>query len=275
MAILHTPRRVSVSTWALHPLIGTCAPGRPGDTTTSIMAAQPGTIDLLDVPALLNEHGFRTMELCHFHVPTTSDVYLKTLGSAIEDSGVELWSTLIDDGDINDPEFGERDCQWIEMWLDRAAALGSKCARVIAGKQAPTEENVARSIANLTRLADYAQKRGIQVLAENWFSTFSSPEIVSIALESLGGKVGLCFDFGNWGGETKYPDLAAIAEFADSCHAKCNFCDGKPDVRDYETCLQITRETDFSGPYTLVYGEPGSVWESLNVQRDLVVPFLA
>lgn len=274
MAILRTPKRLSVSTWALHPLVGTCAPGRPGNPETSIMASHEGSIDLLDVPAALADHDYRTMELCHFHIPNTDAKYLAKLRHAIESAGVELWSTLIDDGDINDSEHGDRDRAWIEGWIDHASALGSRCVRVVPGKQPPTADNIKRTTEQLAWLSDYARERGVQVLAENWFATFSTPHVVAEVLEALNGKVGLCFDFGNWGGDTKYTDLGAIARFADSCHAKCHFEKGVPDAQDFEKCLNITHDAGFSGPYTLVHGEPGRVWESLETQRQLVAPFL-
>lgn len=273
---VRTKRRVSVSTWALHPLIGTVAPGRPGDENARLMTAgtPANPLDLLDVPAQLAAREYRTMELCHFHVPTRDEPYLAELRAALEASGVELWSLLIDDGDINHPTYGDRDRAWILGWIDAAAALGARCVRIVGGKQEPTPETLARSREQLIGLVMEAYLRGIHLLTENWFATLSRPEYVQEIIESAQGSIGLCLDFGNWGGPTKYADLAQIAPLASSCHAKCNFQNGVPDVDDFERCLGLTRETDFSGPYTLVYGEPGSVWESLDTQRKLVQPFL-
>ena len=86
-----------------------------------MMSSNPGTLDLLDVPVALQEHGFSTMELCHFHVPTRDPAYLESLRAKREAAGVELWSLLIDDGDINHPEQGDRDRAWVLGWIDTAA----------------------------------------------------------------------------------------------------------------------------------------------------------
>ena len=271
---LQTPRRVSVSTWALHPLIGTCAPGRPGNPDASMMSSQTGTLDLLDVPAALAAQGYKTMELCHFHVPSRAPEYLAQFKAAREAAGVELWSVLIDDGDINDPENGDRDRNWALGWIDDAHALGSRCVRVIGGKQPATPENLRRSHDQLKKLAVDAYLREIRVLTENWFATLSTPANVEEVFDGLSGAVGLTLDFGNWGGANKYSDLAAIAEHAEGCHAKCDYADGKPNADDFRRCLDLTREADFSGPYTLVYGEPGRVWETLDEQRRLVTPYV-
>ena len=119
--MIQTPLRLSVSTWALHELIGTVTPGRPGDLEGRLMPARDNaSLDLLHVPRELAKRGIKTMELCHFHLPDTSSCYLEEWASAREEAGVALWSLLIDDGDLNHPEFGDRDRDWIIAWLDRA-----------------------------------------------------------------------------------------------------------------------------------------------------------
>lgn len=264
----------SVSTWSLHSLLGTCAVGRPGDSEARLMESQPGEMDLLDVPEELAKHGFTTMELCHFHIPRTDAKYLATLRKAIEDHGIELWSLLIDDGDITHPETGDRDRQWIAEWIDRASALGARCVRVIGGRQPASAEVLATATEQLGKLAAYASERGVRVLTENWMETFATPAALTQVLDELQHEVGLCFDFGNWSGPRKYNNLAEIAPYANSCHAKCQYTDGTPDAEDFRRCLDITREANFHGPYTLVHGEPGRVWESLAEQRDLLTPYL-
>lgn len=234
----------------------------------------PGELDLLSVPEELAKHGFTTMELCHFHLPRTDAEYLAALRKAIEGSGIELWSLLIDDGDITHPEHGERDRQWIVGWIDHAAALGARCVRVIGGRQPATAETLALAVEQLGKLSAYGSERGVRVLTENWMETFSSPKTLMPVLDELRQEVGLCFDFGNWSGPEKYEHLTDIAPYANSCHAKCQYVDGVPDAEDFRRCLDITREARFHGPYTLVHGEPGRVWETLAEQRDLLAPYL-
>ena len=271
---LKTPLRASVSTWALHPLLGTVAPGRPGQPDARLMATREGSLDLLDVPEQLAAHGFHTMELCHFHLPETSAGYLEELKGRLEAHGIELWSLLIDDGDISDPAHGDRDHDWVAEWIDRASLLGARCARVIAGKQLPTDEALARSVVQLRALSLEGYVRGVRILTENWYDLLSAPEHVAFVMEGCGGAVGLNFDFGNWTGPDKYGRLAEIAGWAEGSHAKCGFAEGAPDTADFRTCLQVTQTAGFCGPYTLVHGEPDDVWGSLEVQRTLLEPFL-
>jgi hypothetical protein len=271
---LQTPLRLSVSSWALHSLIGKTYPGRPGDSDAYFIASQEGTLDLLDIPAALAKHGITTMEVCHFHLPSDDFAYHEQFKAALEEAGVELWNLLIDDGDITHPEHGKRDAAWALKWMDVAGSLGAKCVRVIAGKQDPTPENVQLSTERLVALTIDAYLRGLHLMTENWFSVASKPEYVQQIVGSANGALGLCLDFGNWGGETKYADLAEIAPLATSSHSKCSFANGIPDTEDFRRCLHILRDVNYQGPFTLVYGEPNSVWESIETQRQIVQEIL-
>jgi hypothetical protein len=273
--MLETPLRLSLSTWALHCALGTVAPGRPGDPDALLMQPQAGTLDLLDVPKELASRGIFTMELCHFHLPDRSDAYLEKLRAALKESGVELWSLLIDDGDLTHPEHGERDRAWILSWIDTASRLGATCARVIAGKQPPTDENLEKAAAQLKLLVMEAYVRGVRVLTENWFPTLSTPEAVGKLIYALDGSVGLNFDFGNWSGPQKYDHLRKIIRWAEGSHAKCDFIDGAPDAEDFIKTLEITREGGYSGPYSIVHGEASNLWGSIEAQKALIQPFLA
>ena len=272
--MIETLRRVSVSSWALHPALGTVSKGRPGDPDGLLMAPHAGTLDLLDVPAQLAARGIFTMELCHFHVPDRSDAYLEKLKAKLAESNVELWSLLIDDGDLTDPSNGERDRAWILGWIDTASKLGATCVRVIAGKQPPTEENLEKAVAQLKLLAMEAYVRGVHVLTENWFATLSTPDAVNRVMYALDGAVGLNLDFGNWGGPQKYENLGKIVRWAEGSHAKCDFREGVPNAEDYLACLEVTKGGGYCGPYSLVHGEASDLWGSIETQKKLVEPYL-
>lgn len=269
--------RLSTSTWSLHRAIGItypdspAAPNRRPETTYG-----GGTIALHDIPARLAAMEIHTLEICHFHLPKDDGIFLRDLRAALDSAGVELFSLLIDDGDITDPMHGERDLRWIGEWLEVGARLGAKCARVIAGKQDPTPQTLEKSRRGLSELARHAAGYNIRLMTENWHGLLSSPQQVLDLLDSLDGQVGLCADFGNWKGPTKYDDLARIFPHAESCHAKCFFSDATtPDRDDYIRCLELTRAAGFDGPYTLIYDGPGDdEWSGLGQEIELVRPYL-
>lgn len=272
MSFLSQQKRLSVSTWSLHHHLG--APTFAGP------ASAPPAFDptpLLQLPAQLANFGIHTLEICHFHLPSLDDTFLTQLRAELENHHIELWALLIDDGDLNSPPHAARDQKWMESWLPIAAKLGATNARIIAGKGKPTPENLAHSIKALNTLADTADTLGLQLLTENWFDLTSTPASTIHLLEGMQGRLGLCLDFGNWGGPSrpeKYGELAQIAPFARSCHTKAFFKDGEIDRADYQKVLEITREAGFSGPYTLIYDAGGDEWRGLEVEREVVEPYL-
>lgn len=271
-----TPR-ISVSSWSLHRQLG--KPGFTGPAHAMQIPTEThnkGPIPLLDLPKRIFEFGINTMELCHFHLPSVEKTYLFELRAALQDADVELFSLLIDEGDITHPSHAERDIAWIEKWIDIAGELGAKCARVIGGKAESTQETLAQSQQVLSKLTERADAAGIRLMTENWFSIFSTPENVLTILDQLDGKVGLCLDFGNWRGEAKYTNLAEIAPLAESCHTKAHFTAPREiDTEDYIQCLELTKNAGFSGPHTLIYDGPGDdEWEGLAIEREVVNPYL-
>ena len=269
--------RLSVSTWSLHRQLGRPDFYGPEDEKQIPVATHGnGELSLLEVPARVAKFGINTLELCHFHIPSLDKGYLNELRGALKAANVELFSLLIDHGDITHPKCADRDLVWIGEWIEIAGLLGATCARAIAGKAAPSVETLEKSRNGLQKLAERAEANGIRLMTENWFSILSTPENVVTLLDRLDGEVGFCLDFGNWSGETKYTDLKAIAPWADSCHTKAHFLSpGKMDRDDYVRCLDLTRDVGFSGPHTLIYDGPGDdEWKGLSIEREVVQSYL-
>lgn len=273
-----TAPRLSVSTWSLHRTLYVTypdAPDRPGQHTP-VESYDRDSVPLLEIPQRIAAKGIKNLEICHFHLPGHDQSYLQELRAALDEAGVTLFSLLIDEGDITHPTNAARDLAWIGKWLDTAGVLGAQCARVIAGKAQPDEASLALSRQGFKQLVARAKPQGVRVMTENWFNLLSRPEHVLWLLDELQGEVGLCLDFGNWGGPTKYDDLEAIAPRAESCHTKAHFtAPGVLDAADYTRCLDITRAAGFSGVHTLIYDGPGDdEWAGLEMEQKIVAPYL-
>jgi len=267
--------RLSVSSWSLHRALGNPAFYGPEQDQIPLGSHGRGRITLLELPAEAAALGISTLEICHFHLPSREPAYLAELRAALDAAGVQLFSLLVDAGDVTDPVYGQRDLAWMRGWVPVAAALGAERMRVIAGKAEPLDEAVALSAVSLEALAREANASGVRLMTENWFRLLGRPEIVHTLFDRLDGQVGLCLDFGNWSGPTKYDDLAQIAPLAESCHAKAHFGAGAPDAADYRRCLDITRAAGFRGPYTLIYDGPSDDEPAgLTLERELVAPYL-
>jgi sugar phosphate isomerase/epimerase len=274
------PRR-SVSTWSLHRGLGPIY-RLAGDGSGRLEpngGYGPGEWPLLEVPGQLAERGIECLEICHFHFPSIDMGYIAELRRALEFAGVELWNVLIDAGDITHPEAAHReaDLDWIKGWIGVAARCGAKNVRIIAGDAQPDCEGhaVRLSAAGLRQLSRYAQERGVRVMTENWHALTMNPKHLLALLDRLEGEVGLCVDFGNYSGPTKYDDLAAIMPRATSIHAKAHFpAAGQIDRADFCRCLDLSRSARFSGPYTMIFDGPGDEWPSLAMIQEEIRPYL-
>lgn len=246
----------AISSWALHPLLTSAGAGR---------------LTIFEVPAAIASRGIHKMELCHFHLPAQEPAVMAEMRAACAEAGVELFSLLIDDGDLSHPAESDAAATWIASWLQSGGELGATHARVIAGKQAWTDDSSGRSIRHLRMLADLAKANRIRLLTENWFALLDKPAQVLNLLRKGDGSFGLCLDFGNWHGDSKYSGFGKIAHLMEDCHAKASFHEsGEIDTEDYGQCIDITRSAGYAGPYTLVDGGPVDVWRGIELQRDFI-----
>jgi hypothetical protein len=88
-----TTPRLSVSTWSLHRALGQPALYGPEDETRPSSAGEKTpALSLLDLPDRLKTAGLSTVEICHFHLPSLDQGYLRELWTTLEQAHVELFS---------------------------------------------------------------------------------------------------------------------------------------------------------------------------------------
>jgi sugar phosphate isomerase/epimerase len=264
--------RLSTSTWSLHRALGPTYWDSPAEPSREPKEPYgPGSISLLEVPTRLAEMGIHTLEICHFHLPSRDDSYLGELRNALNNAGVELYSLLIDAGDVTDPANVQRDRAWIGDWLATAGKLGARCARISGGKTVDAGA-VDRCRDALTELAGVAEANGVRPMTENWQDVLATADNVLGVVEPLNGRVGLCADFGNLKGPGKYDELERILPYAETCHAKCSFTSPfVPDQTDYDRCLELAQASGFDGPYVLIYDGPDDdEWKGLALESEMI-----
>ncbi|WP_434734400.1 sugar phosphate isomerase/epimerase (plasmid) [Rhizobium sp. YTUHZ044] len=270
--------RFAVSTWSLHRLLGAVYAYSP-DPDKSAAPKEPygpGGAALIDMPAALAARDIHRLEVCSFHLPSLDAAYLTELSDAVASSNVLFQTLLVEDGDPSHPETAERDVRWMAEWIDIAAALGAQRMRVIAGKQKPTPENLARAARNLDWLAEQAEGSGVRVVVENWFDLLPSPVEMNWLLDRLDGTVGLNGDLGNWTAPAKYQGLADIMRRAEICHAKADYNAAGLDAEDYRKCLEMCETAGYAGPFTVIYDSPffPNEWDGILLQKAFIEDFL-
>ena len=266
---------IAVSSWSVHRALGIFHPNAPGNDVFGAAEEKWGKpqLGIMELPDAIARRGIDHLQLCHFHLKSRDPGYLAEMRAAISDAGVTLSTLLIDDGDITHPTERERDRKWIGTWIDAAAGLGAKAARVIAGKQQPSPETLALSVAGLRALARRGAEDGVRVTTENWLALTASPNEVHHILDRVDGEVGFMADFGNWKttGPKRYDDLASILARSEDTHAKAWFPGNEMDRDDFGNCLAAAKRVSYTGPYTLIYEDKGfDEWSAVEAERDFV-----
>ena len=269
--------RLSISSWSLHRALGSIF------HKLDDHQSEAGDISLLDLPYRIAEKGIKTLEICHFHFPRIDDDYIDQLRASLDQAGVELYSILIDDWDITHSDDDQRlkELENIENWIDIASKCGASCVRVIAGMtdiglEDPVHHPVTRQSAqNLDRLSIYAHHKSVCVITENFHKLTKRADTVLAILDQCQENIGLCVDFGNFRGDEKYEELAAILPHATSVHAKANYPEvGQMERIDFDQCLELTRKSNFFGPYSLIFDSAGSEWDSLAEIQSVVEKYI-
>ena len=251
-------RRLAISTWTLHGHL-------------------QGELELLELPAQVARRGIGALEICHFHLPSTSPGYLSELRAACRAAGVETYSILIDTGDITapDPQRRAADIQTIRDWIDVAAELGAGHVRVVAGMQPPSPETIRLSAQNLRELAAYAARRGVKTITENWHATGLDPQALVTILDQCEGAVGLCADIGNAEGPDKYATLELLLPRASSIHFKARYTpDAQIEATDFRRCLELIEAADFQGIVTVIYGDTDREWDAVEQLVEALRPLV-
>lgn len=259
----------AVHSWSLFRTMGRLvAPGSmpSGD----LPEGGGGELDLLGLPAELARHGFTSTQLCHFYLASREPAYVAEVREAFAEAGVEVECLLVDDGDVTHPTQGAAEQDWVSGWLDVAVALGVRRARVVAGKQAPTEETLGLSARRLSELAE--RHPGVRVVTENWHALLPDAASVERLLDACEGRVGFLVDLGNWKGAGKYDQLAAVAGRAETCQAKVGTDErGAIDEADFRRGLGVLRDAGYDGPLALVHDGPDpDEWGRLDEAYALV-----
>ncbi len=252
-------RRCAVSSWSVDGLLQTGVP-------------------LLDLPAHLRHHGFSAVELCHFHLPSTDAAYLQALRDQLAAAQVELYSMLIDAGDIVTPDPAQRaaDIAFTQQWIGIAAALGAHRVRIAAGQQPPTPEVIQRRAAQLHSLAQYAASWGVAVSTENWRTTAQEPDALLAILAACPSPIGVCVDTGNAEAtRDKYQTVRQLVPRATSVHFKARYTSaGEIDHDDVQQCLALLHAVAFDGVITLIYDRKHHEWDGIRQLRTALSPYV-
>jgi len=230
-----------------------------------------GDVDPMDFPVLAKGYGIDCIELLNiFYLSKAEDkAYWEAFKKKCDDAGVTVGLIMCDVlGNLGDADPGARR-QAVENhypWVDVAQFLGARAVRVnLAGSGSP-EEVAANAIDGLTRLAEYAAPKGINILVENQRGFSADASWVSGILEKVNmDNVGALPDFGNFCIEMgpdgcikeydRYRGIAELMPYAKGVSAKSYAFDtsGNEVEIDYTRIMKIVKESGFTGYVGIEY----------------------
>ena len=272
---------LSVSTWSLHRMLG---PLRwtvweeQAQEHKTVTEAQPELLTLLDLPSEAAKRGFRAVEICHFHFPETDKAYLNQLKAAFADAGISFDTLLLDYGDISSSDIKrtDADLRFMREWIGIASAAGAKRIRIIAGDAHPSDvEALERAARHLLALSEYAERRNMKIVTENFKALTSTGESCLRLMDRTRRQLGMITDFGNFSGENKFGELAMTVPLSVTVHVKAVTDKwGHPDETELRRCLDVVKEASFDGSLVMIYDGPGDMWEGIGRVRRVAESYL-
>lgn len=261
---------IALSSWAVHKAVGFEVADEPERGPQPYKAISPDPIDIRDLPAIAGAHGFRRLELCHFHLDRSDPTVVDDFRSALKAEGVVLQTLLVDSGNLShpDPATADKHEAWIASWLKTGEALGAERARVVGGRT--RRDGDIQDVA--PRLKRLAAGTTVRITIENWLDTLDSPSQILGLLDLCGEAIGLNVDLGNWTGPDNLKWIEEIAGRAETCHAKCDVDhNGNLDTHAFGQAIDAAVRGGYQGPLTLVNGAGSNrEWELATLQAGFI-----
>ena len=255
-------------------------------------------IDPLDFAEKAKEFGFEGIEyvsqLYNKQIETMGmDSVLKVLKTNSEKFGMQNVLIMVDgEGHLASTNEEERQ-QTIEnhyKWVDAAKFLGCHSIRVNAHGEGNAQEVAISAIDGLTKLSEYAEKKGINVLVENHGGYTSNGAWLADVMKRVGkDNCGTLPDFGNfcltvgYGSINSekckdpydiYKGLTELMPYAKAVSAKSyDFDDnGNQPKIDYLKMMQIVKDAGYTGFVGVEYeGSNKTEKEGIELTRDLLL----
>ncbi len=197
------------------------------------------------------------------------DAVVERLKSESEKHGVKNLLIMIDgQGNLasSDENHLNEAIEKHKKWVDAAKTLGCHSIRVNAHGDGTYEEVLEQAVVGLSRLSEYAQTKGINILVENHGGYTSNGQwLASVMAKVNMSNCGTLPDFGNFcikrkkdGCEDEYDKYKGVTElmpYAKAVSAKSYDFDehGNETVIDYVKMLQIVKDAGYSGYVGIEY----------------------
>ena len=249
-----------------------------------------GSINPMDFPVVARQQfGLDAIELVNtFYFSKAKDTsYLTEFKNKCEGEGVSVQLIMCDAlGNLGDTDAVTR-MKAVEnhyQWVDAAKFLGCHSIRVNAAGSGTADEVKEAAIEGLSKLTEYGQQAGINIIVENHGGYSSDGNWLSYVISSVNNNYcGTLPDFGNFCMEygeggcakeyDKYKGVEQLMPFAKGVSAKSHGFDaeGNETRIDYARMLKIVKDAGFKGYIGIEYeGEELSEVDGIKATIDLL-----
>lgn len=201
---------------------------------------------------------------------------LDEIKAALDKYGVKIVNMPIDYGNISqlDDEKRKADLEVIKMWLDIAAELGSKAARVNTGQQPEGVFDLSITANSYRELAEHAASKNVVLILENHGGMSADPDNILKLFEMVDHpNFRICPDFGNFEDDIRYEALDKIFGLnAFLVHAKTYDFDeeGNHPRFDFDRCMEIAKKHGFDGYYSVEFEGWGDQVEGIKRTIEMI-----
>ena len=264
-----------------------------------------GDIDPMDFARVANELGFEGIEyVSGFYAEGIKKAddpekamqeVLDSLKAKSEEYDVENVLIMVDgEGELASPDEAERNkaVENHKKWVDAATFLGCHSIRVNLFGTNDEEEWKEAAIDGLTKLAEYASEKNINVLVENHGYLSSNAALLAEVMEEVNlDNCGTLPDFGNFclqreGGAQweakcieeypKYQGVEELMPYAKAVSAKSYDFDedGEETSIDFKRMLQIVKDAGYTGFIGVEYeGDDESEEAGIIATKELLIKY--
>jgi L-ribulose-5-phosphate 3-epimerase len=239
-------------------------------------------MDALDFPKVTKEeYGITGVEYVNqfYKDKKNDDNYLKELKKRCDDLGVTSVLIMCDgEGALGDPnkEAMEKAVKNHHRWVDWAKFLGCHSIRVNADakNKGSFDEQLERAAEGLSKLTEYGDSQGINIIVENHGGLSSNGKWLSGVMKKVNKpRCGTLPDFGNFYEYDRYQGVTDLMPFAKGVSAKSyDFGpDGKETKIDFAKMLEIVKAAKYEGFIGIEYeGNKMSEPEGIKATKKLL-----
>ncbi len=247
-----------------------------------VKTLRAGKMTNLDFPRVAKrQFGIDCVEFVDqfFRDKAKDTAYLNELKKRAADEGVRLALIMLD---TNGPlgvarkSLRDRAVDKTFEWIDAARQLGCHTIRINARGEKDPEELRKWMVESCTRLAEYAAKRGINVVIENHGGSSSDPVwLASVMTQVNRPNFGTLPDFGNFPDEVnRYDAVESLMPWAKAVSAKATRFtpEGRVAETDFRRMMRIVRDAGYVGHVGVESGARSQETEAdaIRMTRDLL-----